>query len=60
MGAVIAAAGEPGQRTALPHSTIMIHEITSGHGRSKITDLRIRVKNSEVSATASTMNVVDC
>ena len=48
MAAVLSAAGEPGFRTAMPHARIMIHEITSGHGRSKITDLRIRMKNSEV------------
>ncbi len=47
MGAVLCAAGEPGQRLALPHSKFMIHEVSSAASRAKISDLRIRIRDSE-------------
>ncbi len=45
MGAVLLAGGAPGQRFALPHSRVMIHEpgIASGMG-GKVTDLGIAVE----------------
>ena len=48
MAAILAAAGEPGHRHATRHAQIMIHEISFAHRHSKITDLRIRMENSEV------------
>lgn len=41
MGAVLLAAGDKGQRSALPHSRIMIHQPSGGLGRSTASDIQI-------------------
>ena len=43
MGAVLVAAGTKGKRYALPHSTIMIHQILGG-AEGQASDVEIRVK----------------
>ena len=43
MGAVLLAGGTKGKRKSLPHSTIMIHQPTSGY-QGQATDLEIHVK----------------
>jgi ATP-dependent Clp protease protease subunit len=43
MGAVLLAAGEPGMRSALPHSSILIHQPLGGV-RGQATDIEIHTK----------------
>lgn len=44
MGSVILAAGQPGNRVALPHSRIMIHAGSAGFPRSSLPDLEVQAK----------------
>jgi ATP-dependent Clp protease protease subunit len=46
MGAMILSEGTKGKRTALPDSTIMIHQPSSGNSRSSVTDLQISLNES--------------
>lgn len=43
MGAFLLSAGEKGKRAALPHSRIMIHQVTGG-AQGQVTDLEIQVR----------------
>ena len=43
MGAVLLAAGEPGHRTALPHSSILIHQPLGG-ARGQASDIEIQAR----------------
>jgi ATP-dependent Clp protease protease subunit len=43
MGAMILSEGTKGKRMALPASTVMVHQPSSGNGRSTITDLEISI-----------------
>jgi ATP-dependent Clp protease protease subunit len=47
MGAFILANGTKGKRYAMPHSSILFHNLSSGVGYSNISDIRIAVKNME-------------
>lgn len=47
MGAMILSHGTKGKRYALPDSTIMIHQPSSGNSRSSITDLEISIKEGQ-------------
>ncbi len=44
MGAFLLAAGEPGMRSALPHSNIMIHQPWAGGVGGQVSDIEIRAK----------------
>ena len=44
MAAILLAAGAPGQRRALPHSRIMIHQASGGYGRNKVEDVLVHAE----------------
>ncbi len=44
MAAILLAAGEPGQRMAMPHARIMVHEASSAVARHQVQDVIIRAK----------------
>ena len=44
MGSVLCSSGEKGKRYALPNSSIMIHQVSSGTGRVQNADLQIAAK----------------
>jgi ATP-dependent Clp protease protease subunit len=46
MGAMILSEGAKGKRFALPESTIMVHQPSSGAGRATVTDLQISLNES--------------
>jgi ATP-dependent Clp protease, protease subunit len=46
MGSLLATAGEPGMRYALPHSSIMVHQ-PSGGFQGQVTDILIHARNVE-------------
>lgn len=46
MGAMILSQGAKGKRFALPESTVMVHQPSSGSGRATVTDLQISVNES--------------
>ena len=55
MAAILLAAGEPGQRRALPHARVMIHSASGGYGRNKVEDVlvhaeELRAKNDLLAA----------
>ncbi len=47
MGSIIVSSGVKGKRYALPNSTIMIHQVSSGTGRVQNSDLQIAAKQSQ-------------
>lgn len=47
MAAVLLSAGEKGQRFALPHSEVMIHQPSTGIGRIKAMDLQVEYEQME-------------
>ena len=44
MGSLLLAAGAPGKRYSLPNSRIMIHQLSSGSGRSTAKDIEIQAE----------------
>src|ERR1700712_5761331 len=44
MGSLLLAGGSPGQRFCLPHSSIMIHQVSGGTGRAQASDIAIAAK----------------
>ena len=55
MGAVLLAAGEPGQRAALPHSSILIHQPLGG-ARGQASDIEIHAR--EIVRLRSVLNKI--
>lgn len=47
MGSILCSSGAKGKRYALPNSTIMIHQVSSGTGRVQNADLQIAAKESQ-------------
>jgi ATP-dependent Clp protease protease subunit len=47
MGAFLLSAGAKGKRIALPNSRIMIHQPSSGMGRSTVTDMEIQMEETK-------------
>ncbi len=47
MGSIIVSSGVKGKRYALPNSTVMIHQVSSGTGRVQNSDLQIAAKQSQ-------------
>lgn len=47
MGSILCSSGTKGKRYALPNSTIMIHQVSSGTGRVQNADLQIAAKESQ-------------
>ncbi len=41
MGSVLLCAGQKGKRSALPHSRVMIHQVSGGTGRAQCSDIQI-------------------
>lgn len=41
MGSLLLAGGEKGKRFALPHSSIMVHQLSGGQGRAQNSDIQI-------------------
>jgi len=41
MGSVLLCAGQKGKRSALPHSRVMIHQVSGGTGRAQCADIQI-------------------
>ena len=46
MGAFLLASGEPGHRSVLPDTTVMIHQVLGG-AQGQVTDMKIRVDFAE-------------
>ena len=57
MGSLLLAAGEPGQRYALPNSRIMVHQPSAGY-RGQVTDILIYAKEFEY--TKRRLNEIYC
>ena len=47
MGSILISSGAKGKRYSLPHSTIMVHQVSSGTGRVQNADLQIAAKESQ-------------
>lgn len=43
MAAILLSAGEPGQRRAMPHSRVMVHQPSLGVNRATAADVMIQV-----------------
>lgn len=59
MGSFLLAAGTKGKRLALPNSRIMIHQPSSGMGRSTVTDMEIHLEEVKKMKTNLTQQLAD-
>lgn len=59
MGAFLLSAGTKGKRIALPNSRIMIHQPSSGMGRSTVTDMEIQLSEVQKMKKTLTQRLAD-
>lgn len=59
MGAFLLSAGTKGKRTALANSRVMIHQPSSGMGRSTVTDMEISLAEVRKMKTSLTQHLAD-